>query len=117
MIKTTSVSKLYWQEFRRKFRKEKVYKDFGANDHERETLFRSYQERSLKAIRTYTNSFRLEIELAATRVRFLGPLEKKWQSLRSKSPDDGDLRRAISCTRSCESDDNKPEIPIGDFLI
>ncbi|KAG4305257.1 hypothetical protein PORY_001427 [Pneumocystis oryctolagi] len=35
---------MYWHEFRRKFKKEQEYKEFGLNDKEREKLFRAYQE-------------------------------------------------------------------------
>ncbi|KTW25745.1 hypothetical protein T552_03358 [Pneumocystis carinii B80] len=44
LLQIPQTSKMYWHEFRRKFKKEQEYKDFGMNDKEREKLFRAYQE-------------------------------------------------------------------------
>ncbi|QSL67022.1 hypothetical protein MERGE_001409 [Pneumocystis wakefieldiae] len=45
LLQIPETSKMYWHEFRRRFKKEQEYKDFGTNDKEREKLFRAYQEK------------------------------------------------------------------------
>ncbi|CCJ31106.1 unnamed protein product, partial [Pneumocystis jirovecii] len=45
LLQDPQTPNMYWHEFRRKFRKEQEYKEFGLNDKEREKLFRAYQER------------------------------------------------------------------------
>ncbi|KAG5519453.1 hypothetical protein PMAC_002080 [Pneumocystis sp. 'macacae'] len=50
---------MYWHEFRRKFKKEQEYKDYGLNDKEREKLFREYKEQMKYDIKKKEQDFQI----------------------------------------------------------
>ncbi|KAG5438510.1 hypothetical protein PCANB_002614 [Pneumocystis canis] len=66
LLQNPQTPNMYWHEFRRKFKKEQEYKDFGLNDKEREKLFRAYQEQMKYDSRKKEQDFQILLKTTAS---------------------------------------------------